>query len=94
MRITLNKRFEIDIDKIGNHTLIEYVIPTKGKNIGKDSENIIGYYNSVGAAVCKYIQITLLAGPEKETLLEYIERYENAAKTILERLAGFGKIKE
>ena len=88
MRVTVNERFSIDIDNYGNHTLIEHGIGKSGKSAGQPTESTWGYYNSIATACKKIVDISVLDGAEQQTLAEYVNRYENATKTILDSLKG------
>ena len=88
MRIDIDEKFVIDIDNYGNHTLMEIGVVQKGKNAGEVRETVIGYYNSVATAVRKYVSLGVLRSAERDTLLGYVERFEKAAKEIIEKFGG------
>ena len=91
MRVSVNSRFTIDIDNYGNHTLIEHGIGKSGKATGQPTESVWGYFSSIASAVNKITEIVVLDDTERLTLAEYVERYENAVKSILIDLKGVSK---
>ncbi len=82
MKIILDKLFYIEIDNNLNHTLYKIVTTQSGKNKGKETSTIYGYYSSVASAVKYYIKYSLAEEQETLTLQQYIERYEQKTEEI------------
>ena len=76
MIIPLDNDYVIELDQIGNHTLIKKTSIKEGKHEGKERNIIIGYYSNVATALKKYISLSLVESAEQMSLIDYIERYE------------------
>lgn len=76
MIIPLDNNYVIELDQIGNHTLIKKTTIKDGKYQGEERNIIIGYYSNVASALKKYISLSLLDESERMSLIDYIERYE------------------
>ena len=88
MLIKLNETYSIDIDSIGNHTLIKKQVIKEGKQAGETRDVIIGYYSSVPSALHKLINLQASDLPDMESLQHF---YEAFTKLIDKALLDFKK---
>lgn len=81
MKLTFKStdRYYIEIDAIGNHTLIENKVSEKGREYTKQ----IGYYQNVRQAVEKLAKLNVIERAESMEVLEYIKAVEQEFKRLI-----------
>lgn len=88
MKLIIDELYFIDVDTLGNHTLIKRGVFKEGNNIGKAKETTIGYYRDIPSAITKYLSLEAIDNVEVATLSEYIDRYEKAVERVITNLQG------
>jgi hypothetical protein len=83
--LQLDKLFSIELDEIGNHTLVESREIKTGKTAGDDRKIIHGYYSNLTNALRKYTYLKTLDDASMINVDEYITRYEKAVETLINR---------
>ena len=80
MIIKLNNNYFIEGNKY-SYDLKRTVISEK---TGNEYSDTIGYYPNVALALKKYVEISVVATDEEIEMKEYIERYEELVREVLE----------
>lgn len=83
--LQLDNLFSIELDEIGNHTLVESREIKSGKTAGDDRKIIHGYYSNLTNALKKYTYLKTLGDDLTLSVDEYISRYEKAVETLINR---------
>ena len=98
MAIWLDKDWRIEVDDIGNWTLIETRHHDEKEHRGKmiaahDRDETIGYFRSFGQAIEEYLRLRSIHLDEvsEVTIREYVERVELSNKTCLK---AFKRVRE
>lgn len=80
-----NKDFLIEVD--GNQfTAVRLnTNQSKGKNFGQQTKIFLGHYTKLAHAIRKIIQEEMASSEEQISLIEFIKRYEDATKEILDQ---------
>ena len=80
MIIKLNNNYFIEGNKY-SYDLKRTVISEK---TGNEYSDTIGYFPNVALALKKYVEISVVATDEEIEMKEYIERYEELVREVLE----------
>ena len=83
--IEIDENFKIEVDGIGNHSLVEYTPSINTKN-GKDTKVYHGYFSNYANALKKYAFVKTVKTDESLTIKSYIERFENVVNAATEKL--------
>jgi hypothetical protein len=83
-------KIEIEFNSVRYHIdptpecfiLVKHDIIKTGDNSGNVRENTLGYFTKLSNAVNAIVRENLSDSQDKVTLLEYVERYENALKEL------------
>lgn len=84
MIVIIDDRFRIEIDTIGNHTLIEKQISQSGKSKGTERNIYHGYFTNITNALKKYSLLATISTSEKVSIDQFIETYEHVMNNALE----------
>lgn len=76
MIIKINDDYSIDIDAIGNHTLIKKQVIKEGKNSGETRDVTIGYYTSTASAIKKLINLEASNLPDMDSLGSFYKAFK------------------
>lgn len=82
MNIKINENFSIEIDSIGNHTLIRNQLIKDGKHAGEFRQVTIGYYASTESAIRKLIDLSLSESEDVGSLEAYLKLLKETADKI------------
>ncbi|MCV2231929.1 hypothetical protein [Paracholeplasma manati] len=86
MIITIDDSFTIEIDGIGNHTLIES-LPVQRVDRKNDTRKIYhGYYSNIANALKKYAMIKVLSDSEKSTIDRYISSFNEILNSAMKKI--------
>ena len=91
MRITFKineTKYSLDADG-SQYTLIRHGVNSKdGDNLGKPTENQIGYYSQVNHALNRAVKDELGSQPDEIDLKEFLVRYELAMESVNDQIGG------
>lgn len=90
IKIYIDENYHIEIDNYKNHTLYKRGIFLRGKNVGKETFTILGYYSNTANALKAYLQDTIISEKKELGIKEYIELLETKIKTAFEKLETIG----
>ena len=62
------------------------VLQKEGKYVGKEYNDVIGYFGSLGSAVKRYISRQIAENEDTVTIKEFLEIYENIVDKVVEYL--------
>jgi len=85
MIVQINNRFEIHIDSIGNHTLIENK-PTLKNEKEHCTQITHGYFRDVPSAVNKVIHLSLVSAHERIDLNKYLSEQKRLSEKVISDL--------
>ncbi|MDY0277975.1 MAG: hypothetical protein RBQ97_07815 [Acholeplasma sp.] len=91
MIVTISDVFDIEIDSIGNHTLIENTLIKSGINKGQPSRIIHGYFINISGALKKYLNIASLKASDRLSISEYLETYQRLLNEVTLKFKDISK---
>lgn len=81
-----NDLFYVVFDKDGNYTLYERRFTKEGKYVGKEYNDVIGYFGSLGSAVKRYISRQLAESEDTVTIEQFLKVYEKLVDEVTKYL--------
>ena len=88
--IKIDDVYRIEIDMQGNYILYRKYVTETGKNIGKESDEVLGYFTSVATALKGLLHEVTLSEEKTIELNEYIDFVEKTYQEVLLKLEGVG----
>ena len=72
----------VEVDEF-NFTLVKTGVTLAGKQIGKETRNVIGYFGDFATVLRKYIGLEIIDGKQDLQPQQYVERYEELVNKLI-----------